>query len=102
MFPFHLSKPNALTLHEGRRRVRGHPRAPSVGGAVGRQGQLVHRGSSNDSGESDTGGVPAIVRRLGGVQAQAGGGDRGELAVELAGCFVGTAGILTQRLKQNM
>lgn len=67
----------------GRRRVQGHSRAPSVGRAVGREGQLVHRGSSNDGGKSDTGGVPAVVRRHRGVQAQAGGRDRGGLSVDL-------------------
>lgn len=59
--------------------MRGYPGASPAGSAPGRKGQLVHRGSSDDGGESDTRGIPAVLRRLGGVEAQAGGRNRGEL-----------------------
>lgn len=72
--PHPLSKLMAL----GSRRVQRDAGAPAARCALGREGQPVHRWSSNDGGESDTGGISTFVRRIGRVQAQASGRDRGE------------------------
>lgn len=52
--------------------------APFVGGALGGEGQPLHKGSSNHGGESDTGRVQTVLRCHGRLQAKTSGGNCGE------------------------